>query len=150
GTGQPGAWRKAWLQGLNSSVLFTAPYGNAVFSSPTPVMPRSLAGPEGSGPLVLSRDELTRRVRLVAGRGPVRGLSVERCLVLLRGLRDELYPNATVDDSVIDQRSAASSLVMGPGWRGVRSWSAVAGAVAAAGPGAAALVLARRQGETPG
>ncbi|WP_037805284.1 hypothetical protein, partial [Streptomyces sp. NRRL F-5135] len=33
GTGQPGAWRKAWLQGLNSSVLFTAPYGNAVFSS---------------------------------------------------------------------------------------------------------------------
>ncbi|WP_037805177.1 toxin glutamine deamidase domain-containing protein, partial [Streptomyces sp. NRRL F-5135] len=32
----------------------------------------------------------------------------------------------------------------------VRSWSAVAGAVAAAGPGAAALVLARRQGETPG
>ncbi|WP_344285689.1 lonely Cys domain-containing protein, partial [Streptomyces hebeiensis] len=155
GTGQPGAWRKAWLQGLNSSVLFTAPYGDAVFSSPTPVIPRTLTAPEDSGPLVLSRDELTRRVHLVAGRGPVRGLSVERCLVLLRGLRDELYPNGvrpatTVDDSVIDQSSAASSLVMGPGWRGVRSWAAVAGAVAAAGPGAAALILAQRQGETPG
>ncbi|WP_435195453.1 toxin glutamine deamidase domain-containing protein, partial [Streptomyces sp. NRRL F-5630] len=148
-------WRKAWLQGLNSSVLFTAPYGNAVFSSPTPTVPRTLTAPEGSGPLVLSRDELARRVHGVAGRGPVRGLSVERCLVLLRGLRDELYPKgvrpaATVDDAVIDHRSAASSLVMGPGWRGVRSWAAVAGAVAAAGPGAAAFVLARRQGEAPG
>ncbi|WP_280888830.1 lonely Cys domain-containing protein [Streptomyces sp. LBL] len=108
------------------------------------------------GPLrVLGRAELTGLVGRVAGRGQAVGLSVERCLVLLGALRDELYtrgvrPAIALDDSVVGRDSAAASLVVGPGWRGVRSWGAVSDAVAAAGPGAAAFVLARRQGDALG
>ncbi|MBD2827317.1 hypothetical protein ID875_00520 [Streptomyces globisporus] len=38
-SGQQGVWRKAWLQGLNSSVLAPAPYGDA--SSPPRGRPRA-------------------------------------------------------------------------------------------------------------
>ncbi|WP_344285734.1 toxin glutamine deamidase domain-containing protein, partial [Streptomyces hebeiensis] len=164
-TNAPGNWTKATRQSTSgTSAIETGMDELVILGSRDPASSartseigalRGVFGRKGSPPSLLTRAELTRRVRLVAGRGPARGMSVERCLVLLRGLRDELYPNgvrpsATVDDSVIDQRSAASSLVMGPGWRGVRSWGAVSDAVAAAGPGASALVLARRQGELTG
>lgn len=71
--------------------------------------------------------------------------------MLLRALRGELFPRGvrpalTVDDAVVGVKPAPSSLVVGPGWRGVRSWLSVVGAVAVQGPGAVAFVLARRQG----
>ena len=128
-----------------------APPQTAVPRTPTRAALTAARGPVR----LLDRGELARLVRRVAGRGPVRGMSVERCLVLLRALRDELYggdvrPAVALDDAAIGRTSAESSLVMGPGWRGVRSWDVVKDAVTAAGPGAAALVLARRQGEAPG
>ncbi|MGN5635732.1 lonely Cys domain-containing protein, partial [Streptomyces sp. AC154] len=103
---------------------------------------------------VLSRAELTRKVREVSGREPAGRMSLERCLTLLGDLRDSLYPRGvrpavTLDGSAI-RSGAASSLVAGPGWRGVRTWGAVADAVRAAGPGAVGLVLARGQGDAPG
>ncbi|WP_305120842.1 lonely Cys domain-containing protein [Streptomyces sp. BpilaLS-43] len=155
-SGKPGVWRKAWLQGLNSSVLAPAPYGDALFSSPKPsAVPRSLTWAPVTVPPPLSRAELTATARRVAGREPVRGMTVERCLVLLGALRAELFrrgvrPALTADDSVTLGNAAESSLVMGPGWRRVRSWASVAGAVAAQGPGAVAFVLARRQGPLAG
>ncbi|MFE2397658.1 lonely Cys domain-containing protein, partial [Streptomyces sp. NPDC059425] len=177
--GRQGVWHKAWLRGLNSSVLVPAPYGDALFSSPKPparpasvpdtapptapaapsstalTAPRSLTGVEAPVPPPLSRAELTALVPRVTGREPLRGLTAERCLVLLGALRGELFPRGvrpagTVDDSVIGVPVAETSLVAGPGWRRVRSWDAVAGAVAAQGPGAAAFVLARRQGAATG
>ncbi|MBP2068828.1 lonely Cys domain-containing protein, partial [Streptomyces iranensis] len=123
---------------------------------------------------VLSRAELTERVDRVAGEGPAEGMSEERCLVLLRSLREELYPQGVrpagmeadpeeagraeagsvrsraLDDSAVSGNSVVSSLAAGPGWRGVRSWEGVEKAVAEAGAGAAAFVLARRQGQQPG
>ncbi|HBF83222.1 MAG TPA: hypothetical protein DD420_25875, partial [Streptomyces sp.] len=155
-SGKPGVWRKAWLQGLDSSVLAPAPYGDALFSSPKPsAVPRSLTGAEVTVPPPLSRAELTATARRVAGREPVHGMTVERCLVLLGALRAELFrrgvrPALTADDSVTLGNAAESALVMGPGWRRVRSWASVAGAVAAQGPGAVAFVLARRQGPLAG
>ncbi|WP_307825443.1 lonely Cys domain-containing protein, partial [Streptomyces sp. MBT55] len=171
-SGRPGAWRKAWLQGLNSSVLVTAPYGDALFSSPKPAArltpvpdtepattalttPRSLTGAEITVGPPLDRAGLTALVRRVTGPEPVRGLTVERCLVLLGTLRAELFPQGvrparTVDDTVVGVPATESSLVMGPGWGRVRSWDAVAGAVTAQGPGTVALVLAHRQGAAPG
>ncbi|MGW4240852.1 lonely Cys domain-containing protein, partial [Streptomyces sp. NPDC004749] len=147
----PGPWTAATRQ-LTTPQTTTTDNNLIVFGSTAPT---ALARPEGSTRSVLSRAELTRRVHLVAGRGPARGMSVERCLVLLRGLRDELYgggvrPAVALDDWAVGDTSAASSLVMGPGWRGVRSWQSVADAVTAAGPGAAAFILAQRQGEAPG
>ncbi|MGW2213199.1 lonely Cys domain-containing protein, partial [Streptomyces sp. NPDC001781] len=93
GTGKQGVWRKAWLRGLGSSVLASAPYGDAVFSSPR----RSglLLSGAGAGVTVrrpLSRADLVALARRVAGGEPVRGMSVERCLVLLGALREALYP----------------------------------------------------------
>ncbi|WP_236577294.1 toxin glutamine deamidase domain-containing protein, partial [Streptomyces sp. MBT55] len=84
-----------------------------------------------------------------------RGLTERRCLVLLGALRDALYPGgvrpaATVDDAALGTATPASALVPGPGWSPVGSWEAVARTVAAQGPGAAAFVLARRQGEALG
>ncbi|HBF80751.1 MAG TPA: hypothetical protein DD420_12740, partial [Streptomyces sp.] len=123
--------------------------------APLPVTAPASPGTRGSGrrgPLrPHSRAELTAMARRVAGRGPAVGLSVERCLVLLRALRGELFPRGvrpalTVDDAVVGVKTAPSSLVVGPGWRGVRSWLSVVGAVAVQGPGAVAFVLARRQG----
>ncbi|WP_308370024.1 lonely Cys domain-containing protein [Streptomyces sp. McG3] len=176
-SGRPGAWRRAWLQGLNSSVLATAPYGEALFSSPKPAArltpvpdtepstappstallttPRSLTGAEITVGPPLDRAGLTALVRRVTGREPVRGLTVERCLALLGALRAELFPQGvrparTVDDTAVGVPATESSLVMGPGWRRVRSWDAVAGAVTAQGPGTVALVLAHRQGAAPG
>ncbi|MYX76800.1 lonely Cys domain-containing protein, partial [Streptomyces sp. SID3915] len=68
-SGKPGVWRKAWLQGLNSSVLAPAPYGDALFSSPKPsAVPRSLTGAPVTVPPPLSRAELTATARRVAGR----------------------------------------------------------------------------------
>ncbi|CDR06884.1 predicted protein [Streptomyces iranensis] len=55
-----------------------------------------------------------------------------------------------LDDSAVSGNSVVSSLAAGPGWRGVRSWEGVEKAVAEAGAGAAAFVLARRQGRQPG
>lgn len=109
----------------------------------------------GSPLPVLGRTELDRLVRRVAARGTEAGTSVERCLELLGALRDELYRGGVraavaVDDSVVGLRSAASSLAAGPGWGGVRSWHGVADAVEAVGRGAAAFVLAQRQGEALG
>ncbi|WP_030593722.1 lonely Cys domain-containing protein, partial [Streptomyces globisporus] len=171
-SGRQGVWRKAWLQGLNSSVLATAPYGEALFSSPKPATrftpvpdtepattalttPRSLTGTEITVGPPLDRAGLTALVRRVTDREPVRGLTVERCLVLLSALRAELFPQGvrparTADDTAVGIPATESSLVMGPGWRRVRSWDAVAGAVTAQGPGTAALVLAQRQGTNPG
>ncbi|MGW2212996.1 lonely Cys domain-containing protein, partial [Streptomyces sp. NPDC001781] len=112
----------------------------------------ALAPKPASGPRpVLGRADLVALARRVAGREAVGDMSVQRCLVLLGALRDALYPRGVrpavaVDDAVVGDPSAASSLVPGPGWRGVRSWDAVAGAVAAQGPGAVAFVLARRRG----
>ncbi|MFE1458919.1 hypothetical protein ACFW7K_29640, partial [Streptomyces sp. NPDC058735] len=99
----------------------------------------------------LSLAQLEQMAARVAGGDAVGSMSVQRCLVLLRAMRDALYPRGVrpaiaVDDSVLGDPSAASSLVPGPGWHAVRSWDAVAAAVAAQGPSAVAFVLARRQG----
>ncbi|WP_239142477.1 lonely Cys domain-containing protein [Streptomyces sp. SID8016] len=171
-SGQQGVWRKAWLQGLNSSVLAPAPYGDALFSSPRPparptsvpetapattalTAPRSLTGAAITTAPPLDRAALTALVRRVTGREPLRAPTVERCLVLLGALRAELFPQGvrparTADDTAVGVPATESSLVMGPGWRKVRSWDAVAGAVTAQGPGTVALVLAHRQGTRPG
>ncbi|MFE1459398.1 lonely Cys domain-containing protein, partial [Streptomyces sp. NPDC058735] len=152
GTGKQGVWHKAWLQGLGSSVLEPAPYGDAVFSSPRPSgLPRSRTGAEVTVRSPRSRADLVALALEVAGREPVRDMPVERCLVLLGALRKALHPRGVrpavaVDDEAVADLSAAPSLVVGPGWRAVRSWDAVAAAVAAQGPGAVAFVLARRQG----
>ncbi|WP_431775189.1 lonely Cys domain-containing protein [Streptomyces cucumeris] len=108
--------------------------------------------PAPRGPLpVLSRARLERLVDRVAARGPAVDVPVERCVELLGDLRGEWYPRGVGAAVALDaeeggRSSAASSLAAGPGWRGVRSWDAVAEAVEQAGPGASALVLARRQG----
>ncbi len=120
-SGQQGVWRKAWLRGLNSSVLAPAPYGDALFSSPRPparptsvpetapattalTAPRSLTGAAITAAPPLDRAALTALVRRVTGREPLRAPTVERCLVLLGALRAELFPQGvrparTVDDA---------------------------------------------------
>ncbi|MFJ4896111.1 hypothetical protein ACIP5U_40075, partial [Streptomyces sp. NPDC088788] len=102
-----------------------------------------------------SRAQLTMVARRIAGSMPRPGISVQRCLVLLSALRDALYPEGvrpagTVDDAVLGDTRPTSALVMGPGWSAVGSWGALAGAVAAQGPGAVAFVLGRRQGQAVG
>ncbi|WP_137022884.1 lonely Cys domain-containing protein, partial [Streptomyces albus] len=113
---------------------------------------RRLTTPQAARP-VLTRRQLEGVARRLGETLPVSALTVRRCLTLVAGLRDALYPGGvrvagTVDDAAAlpGPDAAASKLVAGPGWRPVRSWDAVARAVAEAGPGAAALVLARRQG----
>ncbi|MER6691047.1 lonely Cys domain-containing protein, partial [Streptomyces minutiscleroticus] len=107
-------------------------------------------------PVVHHRADLLRIARRVIERESVRGLSVERCLQLLNALRAELYPAGvrpavTLDDSAaVRTPSPDGALAQGPGWNRVGSWEALAEAVTAAGPGAAAFVLARRPNHVMG
>ncbi|WP_421106959.1 lonely Cys domain-containing protein [Streptomyces sp. NEAU-S77] len=106
---------------------------------------------------VLTRHQLEGVTNRLASIIPPGAMSAQRCLRLAEALRDAVFPGGvriagTVDDSVTlaGPDAAATGLVAGPGWRPVRSWHEVARAVADAGPGALAIVLARRQGGEPG
>ncbi|MEU2288325.1 hypothetical protein ABZ614_41620, partial [Streptomyces sp. NPDC013178] len=100
-------------------------------------------------PEVLDREGLARVVsQVLAGRDTAVPASVEECLELLVGLREELFPQGVaspgvVDDSVVGVGVGAGGLVVG-GWRPVRDWDALGSALLGMGPGAAALVLVRR------
>ncbi|MFJ2478329.1 hypothetical protein ACIOWI_36200 [Streptomyces sp. NPDC087659] len=76
-------------------------------------------------------------------------LSVQKCLVLLQALREEVFargvmPAGTVDDGVLGVRAQEGLLAAGPGWQSVGSWRSVQDALVTTGPGSMAFVLGRR------
>ncbi|MGW1046931.1 hypothetical protein [Streptomyces sp. NPDC002547] len=76
-------------------------------------------------------------------------MSVQECLTLLYGLREELFPQGigpggTVGDDVLGVHPQEGFLAPGPGWQYVDAWQTVSDAVARVGAGSAAFVLARR------
>ncbi|MER6961975.1 hypothetical protein, partial [Streptomyces sp. NPDC000618] len=78
-----------------------------------------------------------------------------RCLPLLRALRDALFPQGirparSLDESVLLQDPAESSLAPGQAWQKAGHWDRVLDILRAQGPGSVVLILARRPGDQEG
>ncbi|MEV6170814.1 lonely Cys domain-containing protein [Streptomyces sp. NPDC051954] len=110
-------------------------------------------------PRLLSREQLVEVVRGVVRRGPAPSPSgestVERCAELVRGLRDELFPQGVRGAEILDDAAVGGSgwegvMAAGPGWRLVDRDTDVVAGVEGAGAGSVAFVLAGRPGDQVG
>ncbi|MGW2213210.1 lonely Cys domain-containing protein, partial [Streptomyces sp. NPDC001781] len=100
----PGHWTTATRQPTAARTR-TAQNAPTVFGTNVPAPAQVPNSEVGAGVTVrrpLSRSDLVALARRVAGREPVGGMSVERCLVLLGALREALYPRGVRPAVAVD------------------------------------------------